>query len=391
MLKFNANDSLKSLSFSAPLSIVSLEIVTFVGSFPEKIFIMKHHHKVLVLVFLVTLPGILFSCRQKRREIASGAGAARPLEVTAIVAEPRELVNRIYTTGTVLANEEVEIRAEVPGRITAIHFQEGSFVRKGGLLLQINDSELQAQLKKLTLDEQLSRDDVFRKEKLLELKAISQEEFDIAQNQLEVIQANMELVGSQIDKTRIYAPFSGRIGLRYVSPGGFISSANLVARMQQTDPVKVEFTIPEKYIANISNGMEILFTLSGSDSTFAGTIYAIEPRIDPSTRSFAVRARCANPGGVIIPGAFARITLILESIPDALVLPSEALIPVMEGKKVMLCRNGQVISVMVETGIHTEHEVQVTQGIHPKDTVIISGLLQLREGMVVKPTITEIH
>ncbi|MBW6460389.1 MAG: efflux RND transporter periplasmic adaptor subunit [Bacteroidales bacterium] len=352
---------------------------------------MKHYDKILQVLLLLSINGFLFSCGHKKQEVASSSVADRPYEVKAIVATPRELENRIYTTGTILANEEVEIRAELPGRITAINFQEGSYVKKGFLLLLINDSELQAQLKKLTLDEQLAREDVFRKEKLLEIKAISQEEFDIAQNQLGVIQANMELVSSQIDKTKIYAPFSGRIGLRHVSPGGFISSANLVARMQQTDPVKIEFTVPEKYIANITVGMQIEFTVAGNDSTFTGAIYAIEPRIDLSTRTFAVRARCVNPGNVLIPGAFARITIILEKISDALALPSEAIIPDMMGKKVMLVRNGQVKSVYVETGIHTEYEVQVTSGINPLDTVIISGLLQLRENMPVKPTITTIN
>lgn len=352
---------------------------------------MKHYDKILQVLFLVSITGLLFSCGHKKQEVASSSIAARPYEVKAIVAEPRELENRIYTTGTVLANEEVEIRAEIPGRITAINFQEGSYVKKGDLLLTINDSELQAQLKKLALDEKLASDDVFRKEKLLELKAISQEEYDISQNQLGVIRANMELVSSQIDKTKIYAPFSGRIGLRYVSPGGFISSANLVARMQQTDPVKIEFTVPEKYIVNISNGMAIQFTVAGNDSTFAGTIYATEPRIDPSTRTFAARARCVNPGNVLTPGAFARITIILEKISDALVVPSEALIPDMQGKKLMLCREGKVKSVYVETGIHTEYEVQVTSGINPMDTVIISGLLQLRENMSVRATITTIN
>ncbi|MFO7615228.1 MAG: efflux RND transporter periplasmic adaptor subunit [Bacteroidales bacterium] len=352
---------------------------------------MKHHHQVLVLFVLIGLPGILISCRHGKQEMTTNADPARPYEVRAVLAEPRELENRINTTGTILANEEVEIRAELPGRVTAINFQEGSYVRKGDLLLMINDSELQAQLKKLTLDEQLARDDVFRKEKLLEIKAISQEELDIAQNQLGVIRANKELVSSQIDKTKIYAPFSGRIGLRYVSPGGFISSANLVARMQQTDPVKIEFTVPEKYIASITAGMQIEFTVAGNDSTFTGAIYAIEPRIDPSTRTFAVRARCMNPGNVLIPGAFARITIILEKISDALTLPSEAIIPDMMGKKVMLVRNGQVKSVYVETGIHTEYEVQITSGINPLDTVIISGLLQLRENMNVRPTITTIN
>ncbi len=141
-----------------------------------------------------------------------------------------------------------------------------------------------------------------RKEKLLELKAISQEELDISRSQLGVIQAQIELVRAQLEKTGIYAPFNGRIGLRYASPGGYISSSMLIARMQQTDPVKIEFNVPEKYLSGIKSNMEIQFTVAGSDSTFKGLIYAIETRIDPSTRAFTVRARCPNPGGTLSPG-----------------------------------------------------------------------------------------
>lgn len=351
---------------------------------------MKQSVKISALFTLLIFIFLFHACQRKKPETGSSSTATRPVEVKAVIAEPRELENKIMTTGTLLANEEVEIRAEVPGRVTGIFFQEGSFAGKGELLLQINDNELRAQLKKLELDEKLAADDVFRKEKLLELKAISQEELDIALNQLGVIRAGIELVKSQIEKTRIFAPFSGRIGLRYVSPGGFISSSDLVARLQQTDPVKVEFSIPEKYILNVSAGMDIQFTTEGTGRTFTGTVYAIESRIDPSTRSFTARAKCPNPENALTPGAFARITLILEKVPGALVLPSEAIIPDLAGKKVMLVKNGRVKTVLVETGIHTEHEVQVRSGINPMDTVLISGLLVVREGMPVIPRLTEI-
>jgi membrane fusion protein (multidrug efflux system) len=298
------------------------------------------------------------------------------------------LENKIFSTGNILANEEVEIRAEVPGRVMAINFHEGTMVRKGDLLVQINDSELQAELKKLLLDEKLAQDDVYRKEKLLEIKAVSQEELDIARSQLGVIQAQIELVRARLEKTGIYAPFSGRIGLRYVSPGGYISSSMLIARMQQTDPVKIEFNVPEKYITGIKTGMEVSFSVAGSDSLFTGVIYAIEPRIDPSTRAFTVRARCQNPVGLLTPGAFTKVNIILERISDALVLPSDAFIPDIRGEKVMAVRNGKAVTTYITTGIRTEDEVQVIQGINPMDTVILTGLLQIREQMSVKPIIS---
>lgn len=333
---------------------------------------------ILIITFLI-------SCKEKKDSFQ--AAAPKPVEVNAVIAEPRMLENKIFSTGNILANEEVEIRAEIPGRVVSINFQEGSMVKKGDLLVKINDSELQAELKKLLLDEKLAADDVFRKEKLLELKAVSQEELDISSSKLGVIRAEIELVRARLDKTGIYAPFGGRIGLRYVSPGGYISSSMLIARMQQTDPVKVEFNVPEKYSAGIKTGMEVQFSVAGSDSLFSGQVYAIEPRIDPSTRAFTVRARCQNPGGILTPGAFAKVNIILEKITDALVLPSDAFIPDIRGEKVMVVKNGKAVTAYVTTGIRTESEVQIVQGLNPMDTVILSGLLQVREQMSVKPRI----
>jgi membrane fusion protein (multidrug efflux system) len=330
------------------------------------------------------------SCHSKKTEQRAANAAPPPVELKAVVAVPRMIEDKIYATGSVLANEEVEIRAEVPGRITSINFQEGSAVRKGDLLVKINDSELQAQLKMLRLEEKLAADDVFRKEKLIEMKAISQEELDIAVNQLGVIRARIDLVASQIEKTSIFAPFSGRIGLRYASPGGYISSSMLIARMQQNDPVKIDFNIPEKYMGNINAGKEIQFTIAGSDSLFSGTIYAVEPRIDPSTRTFTARARCLNPGGLIAPGAFAKVSITLETIPDALVLPTDAIATDIRGEKVFLSRNGKAVTAYVGTGIHTEKEVQVISGIKANDTILITGLMQVRDQMSVRPRITEI-
>jgi membrane fusion protein (multidrug efflux system) len=354
-------------------------------------FIYMRHPAPNLFFCCIILVGIgVTSCKEKKQEMALSS-TPRPVDVKAVVAVPKLIENRIFSTGNILANEEVEIRAEVPGRIVSINFQEGSMVRKGDLLVKINDNELQAQLKKLQLDEKLSLDDVYRKEKLIELKALSQEELDISRNQLGVIQAQIDLVRAQLDKTGIYAPFSGLIGLRYASPGGYISSSMLIARMQQTDPVKIEFNVPEKYITGITKNLEIQFTVAGSDSIFTGLIYAIEPRIDPSTRAFTVRARCQNPGGIITPGAFAKVNIILEKIADAIVLPSDAFIPDIRGEKVLVCRNGKVVSTYVTTGIRTENEVQVVKGINPLDTVIVSGLLQLRDQMSVKPRITDVN
>lgn len=325
---------------------------------------------------------LLSGCGANKKE--PDKGGMKAVAAAAIIVQPRPLDNNILTNGNLIANEEIELRSEIPGRIITINFDEGSRVSKGSLLVKIDDRELQAQLKKLQVDEKQARDDLFRKEKLLELKAVSQEEYDKSFNTLGIIQAQEELIRTQISKTEIYAPFAGQIGLRQVSPGGFVSSATLVARMQQTDPIKIDFAIPEKYREKVKNGTIIRFTVEGIDSVFTGRVYAIEPRIDPGTRNVSLRASCPNPGGLLIPGGFAKVDILLERIPDALVIPSEAIIPQLNGEKVFVARRGKATSQIITTGIRTEREVQVISGLQPGDTVITTAILQLREAIPVK-------
>ncbi len=341
------------------------------------------------IFFIIWFLFLAMGCKENPAPVGSAGNAPRPVDVRAVVVQPRLLEQKITSTGSLLANEEVEVRPETSGRITSIHFEEGTFVGKGSLLVKIDDSELQAQLKKLQLEEKLAQDDLYRKQKLLEIKAATEEEYQISQNQLGVIQAEMELVRSQIAKTAIYAPFSGYIGLRYVSTGGYASPSLVVTRIQQTDPVKIEFTIPEKYINDIQKGSAVKFTVAGTENTFEGIIYAIEPRIELLTRSFTVRAKCPNPQNKLVPGAFAKVEIILQTVTDALVVPSEALIPDIKGEKVFLCRGGKVTTQYVTTGIRTDYEVQVSDGLIPDDTVITTGILQLRNDMRVNVRIQE--
>jgi membrane fusion protein (multidrug efflux system) len=337
-------------------------------------------------IYLI-LPGLLFSGCKGDSDATKERSGPKALTVGAIVVNPETLENRIVATGNIKANEEVELRSEVSGRVVLISFTEGSRVQKGETLLKTDDRELQAQLKKLRIEEKEASDDLFRKERLLDLKAISQEEFDKASNVLSVIRAQIDLVTTQISKTEIIAPFSGEIGLRQVSPGSYISSLTPVARLQQTDPVKIDFAVPEKYKGKIAKGTRISFTVEGSDSTHHAQVYALESGIDPSTRSVLVRAICSNPGKTLVPGAFAKVNIVLDNITDALVIPAESVIPVMNGEKVFVCRNGKAQSQMVETGIRTEREVQVTGGLLAGDTVITTGILQLREGATIKTRI----
>lgn len=311
-------------------------------------------------------------------------GASSAVTVEVLVLKPVMLENKINTTGTLLANEEVELRPEISGRVVGVHFQEGSRVTKGSLLLKINDSELQAQLKRKESEERLAVSDEQRKKSLFEAKAISQEEYDKSLNTLRMVQADMDVTRSLIAKTEIRAPFNGVIGLRHVSEGGYVSPSMLAATMQELDPMKVEFSVPEKYAHQLKNGLEIAVHVGESAEEFRGVIYAVESKIDPGTRTIKARARIPNPDGKLIPGSFARVDITLEQLREAIVIPTGALIPELGGAKVFVCSNGVARSVKVETGLRTDRDIQVTNGLSVNDTLITTGLLQLTDGRAVQ-------
>jgi membrane fusion protein (multidrug efflux system) len=211
-----------------------------------------------------------------------------------------------YTyTGTLLANEAVEIRPEISGKITHIYFKEGARVKKGELLVKMFDADLQAQLKKNKLQIELQAKEENRKKELFGLKGISKEEYEISENQLNTLKAEQDLLNAQISKTELVAPFTGIIGLRNVSEGSFVSNSNIITTLQQIDPIKIEFSVPEKYKNNITNSQEVEFTVEGIADTFRGKVYATESKIDLSTRSIRIRALCANPQGNLFPNSFA--------------------------------------------------------------------------------------
>ena len=334
---------------------------------------------------LILILSILFSgCSQNKATTGGRRAGADKTPVDALVIRPQLLENKIYTTGTLVANEEVILRPEIAGRVTAVHFEEGSHIKKGEILLKINDSDLRAHLKGKQMEEKLAGDEEERRRNLFERSLISQEEYDKALTALKMKQAEREVIESQIAKTEILAPFDGIVGLRYVSEGGYATSDMQVATMQDIDPMKVEFSIPEKYARDIKDGTAIAVKMSDSDTEYRGVIYAIESKIDPGTRTIKARAKIPNPREVLIPGSFAKVEITLEAISNALVIPTGAIISEMSGEKVLLCENGVVRESKVRTGIRTETSIQILEGLAANDTLITTGLMQLSNGKAVQ-------
>ncbi len=322
-----------------------------------------------------------FGCSRSDSDPARrGGGSKGTVPVEARVLAPQLLQDKITTTGSLLASEEVELRPEISGRVISVNFSEGKKARRGDLLIKINDAELQAQLKRKNVEEKQASDAEERAKKLHDMNAISQEEYDKVTNALHIVQAEREAIESQLAQTEIRAPFDGIVGLRYISEGGYVTPDILLATMQDIDTMKVEFSVPEKYAGRLKNGTEVLVQVGESQEAVRGAVYAVESKIDANTRTIKARARIPNAGLKLIPGSFAKVEITLEEFPTAIVIPSEAVIPEITGEKVFICQNGKAKAVPIQTGIRTERTVQITQGLAANDTLITTGLLQLADG-----------
>lgn len=319
---------------------------------------------------------------------AGGPGAnAAPLAVSGFVVSPRTIDDRALTTGSLLANNSVEIRNEVAGRLVQLAFKEGDAVQQGALLVKIYDNDLQAQLRKLELQKDLAARSEQRQKDLLAVNGISQQEYDAASNAVNSIEADIDLVKAQIAKTEIRAPFTGVVGLRNVSEGAYLAAFTTIATLQQLDPMKLEFNLPERYRDRLRTGDTVRFRVESSARENSGAIYAFEPMVDAQTRTLKVRALCRNGGGSLLPGAFAKVEVPLQRIDSALMVPSQAVIPELRGQKVMLSRGGKATPVSVDIGLRNDTTVQVTKGLQPGDTVLITGIMQARPGMPVNVTV----
>lgn len=337
----------------------------------------------LTIYFAVALGFMLYSCSkgdEKRAQQNTGGATGPELSVEGMVVQTEKVDDKIFSTGTLLPNEEVELRPEISGRVVNIYFDEGSQVKAGQLLVRMDASELEAQLKKLKVQEKLAQSEESRQNQLLKIEAVSQEEYDIALNQLHTLEAEIDLIETQIRKTKIYAPFSGIIGLRYISEGGYVSPSSLIASMQQIDPIKVEFSVPERYIGEIKEGTTVKYGISGSDEIFSAKVYAVDSKIDVNTRTVKVRARSSNNNNLLKPGAFARVEITLKTYDDAILIPAEAIVTELEGQRVFISEDGKAKSQQVKTGIRTERVVQILEGLEPKDTVVLTGLMSIQEG-----------
>ncbi|NJL12953.1 MAG: efflux RND transporter periplasmic adaptor subunit [Microscillaceae bacterium] len=314
--------------------------------------------------------------------------ANKPIEdrrppVRGMIIKKAVLQNRIKVTGTLLPDEEVSVTSEVAGRVVRINFAEGQQVSQGTLLVKINDAELRAQLERLKAQVQLYENREFRQRKLLEKGGVSQDEYEGIVAELNAFQAQVKETQAQIQRTEIRAPFAGTVGLRQVSNGSYINPGTSVVQLVNQQRLKIEFSVPEKYANAVRAGQKILVSGESLPEPLPAQIYAIEPKINLETRTLTVRAYLNNPNNRLVPGAFVDIAIILEEVENAIEVPTVAVIPELGGQKVFVYKAGKAIYTVVKTGLRGEQTVQITEGLLPGDTLITSGILNVRPNVEV--------
>jgi len=333
---------------------------------------------ILIIGFGAFIAYRIISNKNKNDDSKGKDGKNKTMTVSGIVVQTQTFDNNLSLSGSLEANEQVEIRSEISGIVEGIYFKEGSNVTKGQLLFKVNDIELRAQLAQAKTKEGLASENERRAKLLLEKEAISQEEYDVARADLKLAQAQIQLIQAQIAKTSVKAPFSGKIGLRSISPGTYITPSLLVAKLVNINQLKITFSIPEKYANQVKPNSNITFTVAGSTENYSAKIFAIEPEVEISTRTLQVRAITENKDGKLLPGTFANVELPLDIIKDAIVVPTEAIVPVQNGKKVFISDNGKAKEIMVETTTRTDASVLILSGLNAGDTLITSGVMSLK-------------
>lgn len=327
--------------------------------------------------------------QQGEGRAGGGGQGGSQLPVSGTIAKPSYLTSGIRSAGSLLANEEVDIVSKVSGKVTGVFFKEGSRVKKGDLLVKIYDEDLQAQLRRAEIQEKLLAEKLERQRVLLSKDAVSRESFDQLQTDYNVIQADMNLLNVRIAETEVRSPFDGVIGFRYVSEGTYVTPSVKIAHLIDPSTLKLEFAISEKYVSENLMGKRISFETEGYRDEFFATVYAVDYRIDETTRTIGLRARYVNRDGRLVPGMYASLTLITDEKQNAIQVPTEAIVPEMNEKKIWVSRSGRAFLIPIVTGTRTATMIEVLSGLSAGDTVLTTGLMQLRDNMPVRINLTD--
>lgn len=347
----------------------------------------------LLSIIVISAAALASTCNSNddgaRANPRGNARNSGPMQVQGFVVEPRAVSETVEVPGTLLPAEETQIRSELSGRIVKLNIEEGSIVPKGTLLVKLFDEDLRAQLNKLQVQLKIAEKTVERQKELLEIKGISQQDYDLSALNAENLKADIESVKISISKTEIRAPYEGQIGLRRVSLGTYLAPSEIVTTLRDVAQLKLEFSVPEKYAKSIGKGYEVSFRVDGGNMDHAAKVIATEGNVDPATRTLRIRALVNGKNRELVPGVFARVNLQLGQDSEALMIPTQAVIPQARNKQVIVLSGDTAIFKVVETGIRDSAYVQVISGLEAGDTVITTGLMAIRPS--VKLNVTQVN
>jgi membrane fusion protein, multidrug efflux system len=339
----------------------------------------------LYLSLIVLISGCYANARDTNdKEKTPVAATSLALPVDGAIIKPAALKEELEVTGTLAANQQVDIVSELTRKIVRVNAKEGAYVQQGQLLFELDNADLQAQLEKLHQQEKLATLNEERLRDLIAHEAVVQQDYDQAFTNLKVLQAQVAELQVTISKTRIKAPFSGQIGIVHVYPGAVVSVNTVLTNLEDNSVVKLDFQVPEKYAQVITDGSVQRFTVASDTKQYSAKVSAREARLDQNTRTLLVRAVSANPGRLLLPGQSARLHLALHSATDALMVSSQALMPSSQGYSVYTVKNNHVQLSQVEIGQRGAYTVEVLHGLNNGDTVVTSNLLRLTPGAEVQ-------
>lgn len=308
-----------------------------------------------------------------------------PVTVEASPPSVAQLPDTITAIGSLRSDEAVIVRPEIGGRVAEIAFKEGQRVGKGQVLVRLDSSVQRADFERAQANLTLSKSKFERAVDLRNKGFISSQARDEAENTFKVAQADTELASARLAKTEIRAPFGGIIGLRSVSVGDYVKEGQDMVNLEEIDPLKVDFRVPEIFLSQVKGGQVLQITLDAlPDRTWAGKVYAINPLIDASGRAIAIRAEVPNPDSRLRPGMFARVRLLTSAVKESLTIPEEAIFPVGDDKYVYKVVDGRAQRQKIEIGQRRGTQVEVVGGLTRDDTVVTAGVIKLREGSPVK-------
>lgn len=308
------------------------------------------------------------------------------MQVEGYVVKTESLGSNVEVPGNLIANESTELHPQISERIVQLNVNEGRVVTKGTLIAKLYDADLQATLKKLQVQLQIANQNEDRSAQLLKIQGISHQDYDASLLNVNNIKADIEITQATIIKTEIRAPFNGKVGLKNISIGAFVTPSTIIATIQQTDILKLDFAVPEKYSPQIKVGQVVSFTVEGGTKKYAAKIMATEAGVTQETRSLMIRAIVQNKDAGLVPGVFAKVVLDFDPDPNAIVIPTQAVIPQARGKKVIVFQDGMARFKDVTTGIRDSSNVQITSGLKAGDTIVTTGLLSVRPDTKIEVT-----